>query len=155
MNMNEKDLKWMQQALALAEHARKIDEVPIGALVVVSGRVVGSGYNMPITKQSPVAHAEIIALEEAAKTVGNYRLLDASLYVTLEPCLMCYGAMVHARINNCVFAASDPKSGAMSCGVVDVAETYVNHKVAMEGGVMAEESSLLLKNFFKEKRSSR
>ena len=153
MNPNEQELKWMMQALALAAEAQDIDEVPVGAIVVAGGRVVGSGYNMPITKQSPVAHAEIIALEAAAKEVGNYRLLGTSLYVTLEPCLMCYGAMVHARIDRCVFAAPDSKSGVLSCGMVDAAEKYVNHKVTMVGGVMAEESAVMLKNFFKEKRS--
>jgi tRNA(adenine34) deaminase len=155
MGLDEKDLRWMQHALELAEDAKEIDEVPVGAVVVVADKIVGSGYNMPIKRRSPVAHAEIIALENAAQTLNNYRILDAYLYVTLEPCLMCYGAMIHARIHKCIFGAYDPKSGVLSCGIVDAAGQYINHKVAMTGGVLAQESSLLLKNFFKQKRSNR
>ena len=155
MGLDEKDLRWMQYALDLANDAKRIDEVPVGAIVVVGDKIVGSGYNMSIKRPSPVAHAEIIALENAAQTLNNYRILDACLYVTLEPCLMCYGAMIHARINRCVFAASDPKSGVVSCGIVDVARGYINHKVEMLGGALSQESSLLLKSFFKQKRSNR
>lgn len=146
------DLAWMQQALSRAEAAAARDEVPVGAIVVHDGRIIGDGGNRPILDHDPTAHAEIVALRAAARTVGNYRLVGASLYVTLEPCVMCVGAMMHARIARVVYGAPDPKTGA--CGsVVDLfAEPRLNHHASVIGGVMAAESAALLRRFFAARR---
>lgn len=142
----------MREALALAERGRAAGEVPVGAVVVKDGEVIGRGFNCPITASDPTAHAEIRALREAAERVGNYRLLGCELYVTLEPCAMCAGAMIHARIARVVFGAPDPKTGA--CGsVVDLfGEARLNFHAEVTGGVLAEECGALLKEFFVAKR---
>ena len=142
----------MAEALALAEEAARADEVPVGAVVVKDGAIIGRGYNRPITTSDPTAHAEIVALREAAAALGNYRLIGCDLYVTLEPCVMCVGAMVHARIARIVYGASDPKTGA--CGsIVDLPGLATfNHHGLFEGGVLAEECSGALKRFFAERR---
>ena len=142
----------MQAALALAYQAQDEGEVPVGAVVVQNDTVVGRGYNRPIAGNDPSAHAEIMALRDAAKYLANYRLLDCTLYVTLEPCLMCVGAMFHARIHRLVFAATDPKTGA--CGsVVDLpAEKRLNHHLRVDAGIMAPEASALLRQFFAQRR---
>ena len=142
----------MSHALRLAGRAQSEGEVPVGAVVIKEGVAVGEGWNRPIAEHDPSAHAEMLALRAAARTVGNYRLLDATLYVTLEPCVMCAGAIVHARISRVVFGARDPKSGAAG-GVIDIfTAPFVNHRVVVEGGVMAAECGRLLTAFFKERR---
>ena len=144
---------YMRQALALAAQAAAAGEVPVGAVVVKAGEVVGRGYNQPIGAHDPTAHAEIVALRDAAARLGNYRLPGCELYVTLEPCAMCVGAMVHARIARIVYGARDPKTGA--CGsIVDLpALANFNHHGSFEGGVMAQECGDLLRRFFAERRS--
>jgi tRNA(adenine34) deaminase len=143
----------MAQALALANEAALAGEVPVGAVVVQEGRVVGRGHNRPISSADPTAHAEIVALREAAKALGNYRLPGCSLYVTLEPCAMCVGAMIHARLARVVYGARDPKTGA--CGsIVDLpALASWNHHARFEGGVLAAECGEVLRRFFAERRS--
>ena len=146
------DIAFMREALALAAQAAAAGEVPVGAVVVKEGAVIGRGFNRPISGHDPTAHAEVMAMREAAAALGNYRLLGCSLYVTLEPCAMCVGAMLHARIARVVFGASDPKTGA--CGsVVDLpAEARLNHHGRFEGGLLAEECGAALKRFFAERR---
>jgi len=142
----------MNEALDLARRAAAIDEVPVGALVVCEGEVIGRGFNAPVSRCDPSAHAEILALREAAARNGNYRLAGCTLYVTLEPCAMCAGAIQHARIARVVFGARDPKTGA--CGsVVDLfADERLNHHASVTGGVLAEESAALLGAFFTARR---
>ena len=142
----------MSEALDLARRAAAIDEVPVGALVVCEGEVIGRGFNTPVSRCDPSAHAEILALREAAARNGNYRLAGCTLYVTLEPCAMCAGAIQHARIARVVFGARDPKTGA--CGsVVDLfADERLNHHASVTGGVLAEESAALLGAFFTARR---
>ncbi len=142
----------MQQALALARQAAEQGEVPVGALVVRDGELLGSGYNQVISAADPSAHAEIVALRDAASAVGNYRLPGATLYVTLEPCTMCAGAMVHARVAELVFAAREPRAGVVcsTCELLD--QPFYNHRVAWQEGVLAEESSGLLQAFFRARR---
>ena len=137
----------MQRALELAREAEAQGEVPVGAVIVVNDEIVGEGYNQPITLKDPSAHAEMQAMRQAAKHLQNYRLNDSTLYVTLEPCAMCAGAMIHARVARLVFGASDPKTGA--CGsVLDVVRTpALNHQVDVESSVLAEECGELLKAF--------
>lgn len=146
------DDEFMREALALASEAGRAGEVPVGAVVVKDGIVLGRGSNRPIGSHDPTAHAEIVALRAAAAAVGNYRLPGCTLYVTLEPCAMCVGAMMHARIARVVFGARDPKTGA--CGsVVDLpgVET-LNHHAAFDGGVLADECAAQLRRFFAERR---
>lgn len=151
--MMENDLQFMRLALELARQAGAADEVPAGAIVVRDGEVIGRGFNRPIGGHDPTAHAEIMALRDAARHAGNYRLVDCTLYVTLEPCVMCAGAIMHARIARVVFGACDPKTGA--CGsVVDLfGEDRLNHHAAVEGGVLAEECGAMLSSFFAARRS--
>ena len=146
------DIDYMQQAIALAQQAAEQGEVPVGAIIVKDGAIIGKGSNTPIDTHDPTAHAEIIAMRDAAQRIGNYRLVDCTLYVTLEPCAMCTGAMQHARIARVVYGASDAKTGA--CGsVVDLmAEAKLNHHAVVEGGVLAEECGSLLSTFFKARR---
>ncbi len=147
------DSDFMQTALDLAREAQIRGEVPVGAIVVHQDMVIGQGYNRPIEHTDPTAHAEIIALRDAAKYLQNYRLSGCTLYVTLEPCTMCLGAMFHARIGRLVYATTDPKTGA--CGsVIDLpAEGRLNHHMQVTAGILAEESSMLLKQFFVQRRS--
>jgi tRNA(adenine34) deaminase len=144
--------QWMEQALALAREAQARGEVPVGAVVVSDGAIVGRGGNAPIAATDPTAHAEIAALREAARALGNYRLPNCDLYVTIEPCAMCAGAILHARIRRLVFGARDPKTGA--CGsVVDLfAERRLNHHTTVTGDVAAEECGRLLSEFFGARR---
>jgi len=148
----EDDVRWMGEALVLAKQAGARGEVPVGALVVQDGAVIGRGGNAPVAASDPTAHAEIAALREAGRAVGNYRLPAASLYVTLEPCAMCAGAIMHARIARLVFGARDPKTGA--CGsIVDLfAERRINHHTAVVGSVRADECGALLSAFFAARR---
>ena len=147
-----RDEDYMREALALAREAAAAGEVPVGAVVVKEGAVIGCGYNRPVSARDPTAHAEVIALRDAAGRAGNYRLSDCSLYVTLEPCAMCAGAIMHARIARVIYGASDPKAGA--CGsVVDLfAEGRLNHHATVTGGVMAGEAGALLQDFFSARR---
>jgi tRNA(adenine34) deaminase len=148
---SEQDSFWMEKALALAKKAESEAEVPVGAVLVLNQEVIGAGSNRPIRTLDPTAHAETVALREGAKTLGNYRLLNTTLYVTLEPCLMCTGALIQARIARLVFGASDPKAGAIQtvCHGLDFPS---NHRVAYAGGLMAEECGALLTAFFRSKR---
>lgn len=144
---------WMQQALALADRAAEAGEVPVGALVIRDKQLLGQGWNRVISSADPTAHAEIVALREAAEAEGNYRLPGATLYVTLEPCSMCAGALVHARIALLVFAAREPRAGVVcsQCALLD--SPWYNHRVRWEEGVLAEASSARLQAFFRARRS--
>lgn len=146
------DHEFMQLALAQAKAAEHAGEVPVGALIVYDNKVVATGYNQPITQQDPTAHAEILAMRQAAKLLRNYRLIDTTLYVTLEPCAMCAAAMVHARIKRLVYAAADPKSGAIESVMRLLDHTHWNHKIEYQGGVLGETCGQLLKEFFKKRR---
>jgi len=143
----------MREALVQAKKALKKGEVPIGAVVVLGDKIIGRGYNQPITTKDPTAHAEIIALKEASNRLDNYRLNEAIIYTTLEPCLMCAGALVHARIKKIIFAAQDTKSGVVVNNGGLIQSEFLNHKVSFEGGILEKEASKLLKDFFLEKRS--
>jgi tRNA(adenine34) deaminase len=144
--------RWMRRALALADRAANEGEVPVGAVVVRDGELLGEGWNQVISTSDPSGHAEVVALRDAARLVGNYRLPGATLYVTLEPCTMCAGALVHARIAHLVFAAREPKAGVVcsTCSLLE--EPWLNHKVDWTGEVLAEESSARLQAFFAERR---
>ncbi len=146
------DTAYMQEALQLAEQAAAAGEVPVGAVVVKDGAIIGRGYNQPITRADPTAHAEIMAMRDASRALDNYRLTDCDLYVTLEPCVMCAGAIMHARIRRVIYGASDPKTGA--CGsVIDLfAQTRLNHHAAVSGGVLADAAAALLQEFFAGRR---
>ncbi|MBU6421110.1 MAG: tRNA adenosine(34) deaminase TadA [Gammaproteobacteria bacterium] len=146
------DSAWMRMALELARKAEAAGEVPVGAVVVKDGAIIGCGWNHPISAKDPTAHAEIIAMREAAQTLGNYRLLDTTLYVTLEPCAMCAGAMVHARVQRLVFGAADPRAGAAGSVFDIVRMPKLNHRLDVAGGVLADESGGLLKTFFERRR---
>ena len=143
----------MKEALVQAKKALKKGEVPIGAVVVLGDEIIGKGHNQPITKKDPTAHAEIIALKEASNRLDNYRLNEAIIYTTLEPCLMCAGALVHARIKKIIFAAQDTKSGVVVNNGGLMQSEFLNHKVSFEGGILEKQASKLLKDFFLEKRS--
>ena len=146
------DADFMREALVLAAQAEAAGEVPVGAVVVQDGVIVGRGFNRPISAHDPTAHAEVVAMRDAAARLGNYRLTGCDLYVTLEPCIMCAGAMLHARIARVVFGARDPKTGA--CGsVLDLfADGRVNHHASVFGGVLAEECGTMLSRFFASRR---
>jgi tRNA(adenine34) deaminase len=148
------DAGFMQLALEQAQHAWRRGEVPVGAVIVCDGAVVATGFNQPIGQHDPTAHAEIVALRAAAAKLGNYRLPGCTLYVTLEPCVMCSGAMMHARLARIVYAATDPKTGA--CGsVLDLfAQAQLNHHASVEGGVLAIEAGAMLRAFFAERRAA-
>lgn len=146
------DTLFMQVALELARQAASADEVPVGAVVVKGGQIVGRGYNQPIGRHDPTAHAEVMALRDAAQHLGNYRLPGCTLYVTLEPCLMCCGAILHARMARLVFGATDPKTGAAGSVMNVFSETRLNHHTEASGGVMAQECGTLLSNFFVARR---
>ncbi|MGH1485327.1 MAG: tRNA adenosine(34) deaminase TadA [Cellvibrionaceae bacterium] len=150
--MSDQDQYWMQQALLLADQAESLEEVPVGALLVLNDEVIGRGYNQPITTNDPTAHAEIIALRDAAKHLGNYRLVGATLYVTIEPCTMCAGAIIHSRISRLVYGATEPKAGAISSCSQLLDADYVNYKVDYLGGVCADECSQKISDFFSKRR---
>ena len=153
MIQRDDDAQFMRTALALAGDAGRRGEVPVGAVVVADGAIVGRGFNAPISMHDPSAHAEIAALRDAAARTGNYRLPGCDLYVTLEPCAMCAGAIMQARIRRLVFGAPDPKTGACG-GVVDLfAEPRLNHHTLVTGGLLAEECGAILKEFFAGRRN--
>ena len=143
---------WMARALTLAESAAGEGEVPVGAVVVQDGALLGSGFNCPISSGDPTAHAEIVALRAAAKRSGNYRLPGAALYVTVEPCTMCAGALVHARIATLVYGAVEPRSGAVISTANVLDNPALNHRVEVVGGVLAQECAEVLRAFFAERR---
>lgn len=146
---------FMQQAIALAEQAEGDGEVPVGAVVVKDGVVVATGYNRPITDCDPSAHAEVVAMRAAAKALDNYRLLDCDLYVTLEPCPMCLGAMLYARVKRLFFGAYDQKAGAVTTVFQLLDEPRLNHRIEWQGGIEADRCAHILQQFFKRRRSSR
>jgi tRNA(adenine34) deaminase len=143
---------FMRTALALADEAARVGEVPVGALVVVGGRIVGRGYNQPIRTHDPTAHAEIVALRQAARTMGNYRLIGATLYVTIEPCLMCVGACIHARVDTLVYGATEPKAGAVESQQRAYEHPSLNHRLTIVSGVLAPECAARIADFFRERR---
>lgn len=148
--MNDED--WMRRALALAEQAAEAGEVPVGALVVRDGVVLGEGFNQPIVAHDPTSHAEVMALRDAAHNEQNYRLPGSTLYVTLEPCTMCFGALIHARVSRLVYAAREPRAGVCVSQLQLPEVAFYNHKMIVEGGLLAEESAALLKGFFASRR---
>ena len=148
------DEDWMAAALDEARRARAAGEVPIGAVVVIDGVVVGRGFNQPISSGDPTAHAEIVAIRDAARQTGNYRLTGAVLFVTIEPCLMCVGALVHARIARLIYGAAEPRTGALVSSVRGAELPGHNHRVEVAGGVRETECRELMQTFFKERRSA-
>ncbi|HEX6549345.1 MAG TPA: tRNA adenosine(34) deaminase TadA [Gammaproteobacteria bacterium] len=150
--MNNQDEAWMREALTLAQKAEAEGEVPVGAVIVKDGEIIGRGWNHPIAAHDPTAHAEIIALRAAAQALGNYRLSDTTLYVTLEPCPMCAGAMVHARVGRLVYGASDPRAGSAGTVFNLTQAEALNHRLEVAGGVLAEECGAMLKRFFAARR---
>ena len=142
----------MRAALEQALEAGRRGEVPVGAVVVVDGEMVGAGFNQPIGGQDPTAHAEIVAMREAAKRLGNYRLMGATLYVTIEPCQMCVGAMVHARVARVVYGTREPKAGAIESAMRAHEHPALNHRITATGGVLEEECRAVIQEFFREKR---
>ena len=147
------DLDWMRETLSLADAAEELGEVPVAALVVLEGRIIGRGYNRNIIDCDPSAHAEIVAMREAGRAVSNHRLVAATLYCTLEPCIMCAGAIIHARLARLVFAADDPKTGAAGSVFDVLGDPRHNHRVEVVRGIMATESGERLRTFFKDKRA--
>ena len=143
----------MQHAIELAQKANSINEVPVGSIVVANNEIIGEGFNCQICTCDPTAHAEIIALRQASQKLNNYRLPEVALYVTLEPCAMCVGAMLHARIKHLIFGAPDPKTGAVISVFKLLDEKTLNHKIAYQSGILASECGKLLSDFFKNKRS--
>jgi tRNA(Arg) A34 adenosine deaminase TadA len=146
------DDECMRAALGEARKALVIGEVPVGAVVVLDGTVVGTGYNQPITAVDPTAHAEMVALRAAARAIGNYRLTGATVYVTVEPCMMCVGAMIHARIGLVVFGAAEPKAGALISAQRAHEAPGLNHRLAIRGGVCDDECRTLMQGFFRDRR---
>lgn len=144
----------MREAQREAREALAAGEVPVGAVVVMDGRVVGAGFNQPIGRADPTAHAEIVALRVAAREVGNYRLTGATLYVTVEPCVMCVGAIVHARIGTLVYGASEPKAGAVRSAMRALDHPALNHRVEVIEGVLDEECGQIMQDFFRDRRAS-
>ena len=146
---------WMQRAIEQARLAERAGEVPVGAVVVREGKIVGTGYNQNLLGNDPTAHAEIVALRQAAEALGNHRLTGCTLFCTIEPCAMCAGAMVHARISRLVYGARDPKAGAAGSVLDVINHPHLNHQMEVTSGVLAEECSQLLKSFFAAKRTTR
>lgn len=152
MTFDENDHRWMREALAFAASAEAEGEVPVGAVLVMGGEVAGEGWNRPIAAHDASAHAEINALRDAGRRIGNYRLPGSTLYVTLEPCVMCAGAIVHARVARVVYAATDPKTGAAGSVFDTLLSDRHNHRTAVEGGLLSDVSGDMLRRFFRERR---
>ena len=150
---NAEDEAWMNRALQLAGQAAAAGEVPVGAVVVLDGKEIGAGFNAPISGCDPTAHAEIRALRDAAARVGNYRLSGATLYVTLEPCTMCVGAIVHSRVSRLVYGAAEPKAGAVESARKTLDEPHLNWRVESVGGVLADQCSHVISEFFTRRRA--
>lgn len=150
------DEYWMQHAIKLANHAESIGEIPVGAVIVdENNQIIGEGFNQPISKHNPTAHAEMIAIAQAGEFLKNYRLVNTTLYVTLEPCIMCAGAIIHSRIKRVVYGASDLKTGAAGSFTNILSHEGINHFAQITGGVLAQECSTLLSNFFKKRRQQK
>jgi len=149
------DIFWMQHALELANRAESEGEVPVGAVIVLNDQVVGEGWNRPISDNDPTAHAEIMALRSAAKKINNYRLLDTTLYVTLEPCIMCTGAIIHSRVKRVVYGALDPRAGAATSAFNILGTDCLNHQVNVDSGVLETECGHVLTEFFRNKRKEK
>lgn len=149
----EQDVAFMQHALMLAQNAERLGEVPVGAVLVRDGEIIGQGFNAPISRHDPTAHAEVLALRDAATSTSNYRLDNITLYVTLEPCTMCVGALVHARVTRVVFAAAEPKAGSLVSARRQLESGYYNHVFVFEGGLLADEASTMLSDFFRRRRA--
>lgn len=152
VDFSDDDIQWMQHALALAEQAQDLDEVPVGAVLVRDGELIGSGFNQPISNHDPSAHAEIQALRSACSAEQNYRLPDSTLYVTLEPCAMCAGALIHARVERVVIAAREPRAGAAGSIFNVLDNTKLNHQCRVEIGLLEQQSGELLRGFFRARR---
>lgn len=150
---NEQDLEFMQLALVEAQKARVLGEVPVGAVLVSDNQVIATGHNQPINNNDPSAHAEVVTLRVAGQNLSNYRLPNTTLYVTLEPCMMCCGAIMHARISRVVYGAADAKTGCVHSVLNLFDNPQLNHHTMVEGGVLAEECAQVLKDFFKERRA--
>ena len=148
------DEDFMREALTEAEAARENGEVPVGAIIVLAGNVIARGRNAMIGANDPTAHAEIIALRKAANAIGNYRLVGATMYSTIEPCAMCAGALVHARVERLVFGANDPKAGAVETHFGICNASFLNHQVSVEGGILEDECRRVLQSFFRDRRSA-
>lgn len=146
------DETFMRRALELAQAGAALGEVPVGAVVVKDGVIVGEGFNQPISAHDPTAHAEVVALRDAAQRLGNYRLVDCDIYVTLEPCLMCCGALVHARVREVIYGAEEPKAGSVRSRLNALEMPHLNYRVAARGGVLAAECSHVLSEFFRARR---
>lgn len=152
VSVDDRDRHWMSRALELAQRAADAGEVPVGAVLVRGDEVIGEGWNQPIGARDPTAHAEVLALRAAAARVDNYRLVDSTLYATLEPCPMCAGALVHARVARVVFGAVDPRAGAAGTVFDLLRSAALNHRAEVVGGVLAEECAALLRSFFRVRR---
>lgn len=150
--MKPADIDFMRLALAEAHLAAELGEVPVGAVLVHQGQVIGKGFNQPISSNDPSAHAEMVALRQAALAQSNYRLPDTTLYVTLEPCTMCAGLLIHSRVSRLVFGASEPRAGAVVSRAQIFDQPWMNHRIEVEGGVLAEECGEVLRAFFKGRR---
>jgi tRNA(adenine34) deaminase len=150
---NERDLEFMQLALEQAQFAKASGEVPVGAVLVANDNVIATGHNQPITQNDPSGHAEMLALRAAGQTLGNYRLPDTTLYVTLEPCMMCSGAIMHARVSRLVYGARDPKTGCVHSVLNLFDNQQLNHHTIVDGGILENQCAQVLKDFFKERRS--
>jgi tRNA(adenine34) deaminase len=148
------DEEFMRAALALADEARERGEVPVGAVLVIDGEILGRGYNQPVSRNDPTAHAEIVALREAGRQSGNYRLPGSTMYVTIEPCQMCVGAMVHARVARVVYGTPEPKAGAIESAMRAHEHPSLNHRLEAAGGVLEADCRNIIQTFFKERRSS-
>ena len=152
MDTNQTHISFMQQALLNAKEAYKQGEVPVGAIIVKNDKIIGTGYNQSISQHDPTAHAEVMAIRNAAKNIKNYRLTGCTLYCTLEPCMMCAGGIIHARIDTLVYAANDPKTGVVNTKSKLLESNFLNHKVKVISGLLAQESANLLQGFFENKR---
>lgn len=151
----DQDIFWMNYAIQLAKRAVAEGEVPVGAVLVKEGNIIGEGWNRPISRHDPTAHAEIVALRHGAQTEKNYRLPNTTLYVTLEPCMMCAGAIIHARIGKLVYGAVDPRAGAVTSQLALFESDFINHRLPSRGGILAEECGALLSEFFRQRRLRR
>ena len=153
MNSATPDEVWMEEALRQAQRALEAGEVPVGAVVVCGGQIVGRGFNRNLLDEDPTAHAEIVALRKAARKIGNHRLLQCELYATIEPCSMCAGALMHARLRRLVYGADDPKAGAVHSVLSVLNHTALNHRMVVEGGVLAGRCAEMLRAFFRARRA--
>lgn len=153
--ITESDVEFMRAALALAQNAYAMGEVPVGAVIVHDEKIIGEGWNQPIAQHDPTAHAEIMAIRQAALFQKNYRLPQTTLYVTIEPCTMCLGAMIHARITRLVFGAVEPKAGVLASHSLVTANDIFNHQIVWQGGVLEPECSALMQRFFRERRDAK